>query len=232
VTELDRCLARAAARGGPVGVMLHHAVMDEASLDALSALLALVARHPHARCARMATLCPEIAGCREDGTGSAGMNIARHIAALLLFRVCRDAGDRRRRRRTRDQRLKVSGTWDGEILTATRVQERDAGKDASHGQVEGAIGAVDSTEHSMKIGPLTVTWTEATTFDGLSAEELRSGVVVEVSGELLEPLHLEASAMESGSSDLEPDVVEIIGAVEETTIGGDASHVEILGIPS
>jgi len=70
VTELDRRLARAAARGGPVGVMLHHAVMDEASLDALSALLALVARHPHARCARMATLCSEIAGVVRTALGA------------------------------------------------------------------------------------------------------------------------------------------------------------------
>src|SRR6185436_9857144 len=43
-------------------------------------------------------------------------------------------------------------------------------------------------------------------------------------------LRLQASALESGSSDLDPDAVEIIGAVEETTTDGDAARVEILGV--
>jgi hypothetical protein len=59
--ELDRRLAQAAADRGPVGVMLHHAVMDDASLLELDALLALLARHPNARCARMIDACADAA---------------------------------------------------------------------------------------------------------------------------------------------------------------------------
>jgi hypothetical protein len=50
--------ARAARRGAPVGIMIHHAVMDDESRAELGALLALLARHPHARCARMRELYP------------------------------------------------------------------------------------------------------------------------------------------------------------------------------
>ena len=70
IADLDARLARAAARGGRVGVMLHHAVMDEASLDALEALLVLVAGHPQACSARMATLCPAIAGVARTALGA------------------------------------------------------------------------------------------------------------------------------------------------------------------
>jgi hypothetical protein len=45
--------AGAVERGGPVGVMLHHAEMDRADLEAAGELLALLAEHEHARCVRM-----------------------------------------------------------------------------------------------------------------------------------------------------------------------------------
>jgi predicted deacetylase len=45
--------ARAVERGGPVGVMLHHAEMDAAELDAAAELLALFAEHERATCVRM-----------------------------------------------------------------------------------------------------------------------------------------------------------------------------------
>lgn len=42
-------LAAAVAEGGPVGVMFHHAVMDDDDLARVDELLALLAGHPHAR---------------------------------------------------------------------------------------------------------------------------------------------------------------------------------------
>ncbi len=45
--------AAAAERGGPVGTMLHHAVMEESDLRAAGELLTLLARHDRARCLRM-----------------------------------------------------------------------------------------------------------------------------------------------------------------------------------
>ena len=131
---------------------------------------------------------------------------------------------------TAGQRLKVSGTWDGSTLHATQVQERDASKDARHGQVEGVIGSVDTASRSLQIGPLTVSWQEDTAFDGLSAEELKSGVVIEASGEMVAPMRLQASDVEAGSDDLDEGVVEIIGAVEESG-GATPTEVLVLGVP-
>jgi len=45
--------AAAVERGGPVGIMLHHAVMDENELQAVGELLTLLAGHDLARCLRM-----------------------------------------------------------------------------------------------------------------------------------------------------------------------------------
>jgi peptidoglycan/xylan/chitin deacetylase (PgdA/CDA1 family) len=45
--------AGAVERGGPLGVMLHHAEMDRADLEAAGQLLALLAEHERTRCVRM-----------------------------------------------------------------------------------------------------------------------------------------------------------------------------------
>lgn len=47
--ELARRLAAGVAGGGPVGVMLHHAVSDDEELDAVADVLAVVAAAPAAR---------------------------------------------------------------------------------------------------------------------------------------------------------------------------------------
>jgi hypothetical protein len=45
--------ATAVERGGPVGVMFHHAEMDGSELEAAAQLLAVLAEHDGARCVRM-----------------------------------------------------------------------------------------------------------------------------------------------------------------------------------
>jgi hypothetical protein len=54
--ELAQRLAAAIRAPGPVGVMLHHAVMDAADRARAGELLALVAAHPHARAKRIREL--------------------------------------------------------------------------------------------------------------------------------------------------------------------------------
>lgn len=50
---LEGAIAYASERGLPVGIMIHHAAMDAASLAGLGALLDLLARHENARCLSM-----------------------------------------------------------------------------------------------------------------------------------------------------------------------------------
>jgi hypothetical protein len=127
----------------------------------------------------------------------------------------------------RARRLKVGGTWDGQMLRAVEMEERDASKDADRGQVEGTVGAIDLAQRRMHIGPFTVTWDDATEFEDLTLESLAAGATVEASGAVGGPRLLHATAIESGSDDLGPDVVEIIGAVEPV----DDGAVAILGVP-
>ena len=54
--ELGEVLAERAWEGAPVGVMLHHAVMDAADRGGVDELLALLANHPGARCRSMTAL--------------------------------------------------------------------------------------------------------------------------------------------------------------------------------
>ena len=56
--ELADRLAAAVRSGGPVGIMLHHAVTDAGEFAAVSALLALLSSHPHARPVALAELTP------------------------------------------------------------------------------------------------------------------------------------------------------------------------------
>lgn len=53
VAALGRAVADAVGGGCPTGIMLHHAVMDAESRDALGALLDLLAGHENARCLSM-----------------------------------------------------------------------------------------------------------------------------------------------------------------------------------
>jgi hypothetical protein len=56
--ELADSLGAAAQRHGPVGLMLHHALMDEDDCARLGELLQLVSSHPQARCVLMRDLIP------------------------------------------------------------------------------------------------------------------------------------------------------------------------------
>jgi hypothetical protein len=51
--EVSAIAADAVARGGPVGVMLHHAEMDESELRTAGRLLSLLAEHDRTRCVRL-----------------------------------------------------------------------------------------------------------------------------------------------------------------------------------
>ena len=85
------------------------------------------------------------------------------------------------------QRLKVSGTWDGTTLLATRMQERDADKDPRSGQIEGAIASVDADGRSMRIGPLHRELGRGDDLRGDQRAGLGSGVALEVSGSCASP---------------------------------------------
>jgi predicted deacetylase len=54
--EVAERIAAGVGAGGPVGIMLHHAVTDDANLVALDDLLALLCAHPAARLTTIATI--------------------------------------------------------------------------------------------------------------------------------------------------------------------------------
>jgi peptidoglycan/xylan/chitin deacetylase (PgdA/CDA1 family) len=56
--EIGELLAAAASESAPVGVMLHHAIMNEEERERLGELLKLLSSHSQARCVRMRELVP------------------------------------------------------------------------------------------------------------------------------------------------------------------------------
>jgi hypothetical protein len=56
--ELDERFAERIGRGGPVGVMFHHGVMEPDDMTRASELLGLLAHHPHVTARSMRELCP------------------------------------------------------------------------------------------------------------------------------------------------------------------------------
>ncbi|HEX8163423.1 MAG TPA: hypothetical protein VF538_16245 [Pyrinomonadaceae bacterium] len=70
--EVGAQLARAAESAAPVGVMLHHALMDDEEMRRADELLRLLAAHANARCSLMSALAPESfpAAARPEGSGA------------------------------------------------------------------------------------------------------------------------------------------------------------------
>src|SRR2546423_4492325 len=64
---IGELLAHRTERGGPVGVMLHHAVMDDGELDAAGDLLALLAGHASCRFASILEMADLPAGQSSGG---------------------------------------------------------------------------------------------------------------------------------------------------------------------
>ena len=56
--EIGELLAVAVSKSAPVGVMLHHAIMNDVERESLSELLKLLSSHSQARCVLMRELVP------------------------------------------------------------------------------------------------------------------------------------------------------------------------------
>ena len=56
--EIGQLLANAATCGAPIGVMLHHAIMNDAERERLGQLLKLLSSHPQVQCVSMRELIP------------------------------------------------------------------------------------------------------------------------------------------------------------------------------
>ena len=69
---LGRRIAQAVGAGGPVGVMFHHAVMDDAEMRRAAELLSLIACHERARPALMMELVACVASVARAGAALAG----------------------------------------------------------------------------------------------------------------------------------------------------------------
>jgi hypothetical protein len=69
LAQLGERIARAAEESSPVGIMFHHAVMDDETHRDVASLFALLARHRNARCARMAALCAQETGASAGALG-------------------------------------------------------------------------------------------------------------------------------------------------------------------
>ena len=128
------------------------------------------------------------------------------------------------------QRFRVRGSWSGDRLTATRLQDRDPSVSAENGKVEGRIEELDVGAQSLRIGPFMVRWDATTRFLGITAAQLKVGETIEVSGKLAGPLRLSATEIER-ADEMSAGSLNFLGTVSEERIGSDGSmDLTILGL--
>jgi len=129
-------------------------------------------------------------------------------------------------------RIKISGRWDGSVLVAERIQDRDSSKDPRSGQLEGVVTRTDLRRQSIRIGPLDVAWDDDTRFTGIDPWEIRDGAVLELKVTALGPARLLATEVEPGDRSMQEHQVEIIGSVagEQKADNGDL-ELDVLSTP-
>jgi hypothetical protein len=129
------------------------------------------------------------------------------------------------------QRLKLTGRWTGAHLEVTSLQQRDPSRGPQRGLIEGRIKALDTATRTVHIGPIRVAWEDATQFRGISVEDMAPGRWIEVTGNLTEPRHLMATAIEVAPH--QPNLLQIIGTVTAAEPLPDGSvRMTVLGVPA
>lgn len=129
-----------------------------------------------------------------------------------------------------NERLKVTGSWDGSTIVATRIQDRDSFKDPRRGRIEGSLSSLEKDEHILRIGPIDLLWTEQTRFEGTMPDILKPGDPVEASVELLDSQTLWLRSLTLNTEEMPSDSIQIIGAVsKEEHVGAGTIELTILG---
>jgi alginate production protein len=127
-----------------------------------------------------------------------------------------------------NQRLKVTGDWNGERLEVQRVEVRERKDDTRHGRVIGLIDEADA--RAVRVGPLLIEWSERTEFIDLTPAQLVPKQSIEAEGHLISPARLRAESIKTQTSP--PRYIQLRGTVTEEERRLDGSmRITILGIP-
>jgi len=110
-----------------------------------------------------------------------------------------------------ERTFRVTGTWDGTHLVATRVQLRDPAENARRAQVSGTISDVSAARDSFMIGPVKVFVVKETRLERLTSPQLANATRVRVSG-TMRPDGLIASSIRP-QPDMDPGTVQLTGVV-------------------
>lgn len=121
-----------------------------------------------------------------------------------------------------DRTFRATGRWENGELVTESVQLREPYDSARTGQIVGRIRRVTPASQRFAIGPASVTWTDRTKFQKLSARELREGLSVRVSGEMRDGAFIASSVRIA--DDLGPGRVQITGQATGVQERGDGSR--------
>lgn len=126
-----------------------------------------------------------------------------------------------------DRTFRVTGTWDGSRLVASRVQLRVPAENARRAQVSGAIGEVSTGRDSFTVGPIKVFITRETRLERITTEQLVSSAMVRVSGTMRADGLLATSIRPQ--TDMDPGTVQLTGVVTAREERSDGSRELVLG---
>lgn len=129
------------------------------------------------------------------------------------------------------ERLKVIGPWSENQIQANRVQRKGAGKDPQIGKITGRIDRVDAKAQELVIGPIRVTWSDRSAFEGLTSKSMAVGRTISATGRIVGARLMAADTIEPATDLAERRYVELSGAVASTERRADGSRVmSILGV--
>jgi len=126
----------------------------------------------------------------------------------------------------------MTGVWSGGVLRLTVIDPPEDPVEADDADIEGRITALDLEKKVLQIGPVTVQWSESTSFVGIKPASFKVGTAIEVASKIVGPRRLLAMTMERGPASLQSNFLTILGPVTNVKENADGSaRFEVIGLP-
>ncbi len=127
--------------------------------------------------------------------------------------------------------FRLSGLWTGSELAVESIDWREPYKEASRGQIQGALDRIDAARRLLEMGPFRIEWSQATRFEGVAAGELKPGdslrVYVQREGDALLANAVELRRSPSGRA------LQVTALATGAERGADGSvRLTLLGVPA
>jgi len=156
--------------------------------------------------------------------------LVRNISIIFMTLISLTYGGISHAQNLVGQQVELVGDWNGAYIEVKELQWQDLEIDPDWGQIEGCIDKIDIQTQMLRIGPISIAWSDITEFKGLSRDDLVLKQPIKVSGKLVESAQLAATSITAVST--RSSSLEITGVVAEIKhLPGRSMQLRPLGVP-